>query len=569
MTQGSIILKLLVVVFGLVLWQVISIPGKLWKEEAGMEEVSRRNLNTLYEAQNYFYSKNKAYIPSDSLENLLTFIRTDSSLQEKQKIGELTHILVGNINQILNVPVISAISPLSKSIGEISEDLDFNARYFVNFENLVQQRETLKAGVNKFNGTIEFPNFCEARAYVDSLNFLKESISDYTLQNATLKAQRYIDSLKVYVPQVEVSTVEKYWGEQVAAMNNFIKDIRRTNITSITSVDDRIETFAKVANEGMDALTKVDLSKSNANLDNQKAALDKVHNSFITDNFLLTQRRGILQLSEADSVLVKFDESYFECPDRFDGDQRYLVLYEEGKPSVTIESPNLLDQFNNELLEATNPISNVAIYPYVDQIRASLDSTAKLMDSVKTKYRLSRYSTEMLLNLKEVTAEMQDLSNVRFFRYVSSVKDFVDTVKTEKAFSRLKPMIENVSNQFDTLAARVETGNIRDLEDRLNYFGTKIQNLDSLIANNSRIPARSRNQIQPFYDTYQSIFGVVQEMKGAFDSSDGDKFRQARETIDEKTSVMLNGYEEPVYGVFYKKHKNHGFVQNGQKSWEQ
>lgn len=569
MARGSIIFKILIVVFIAVLWQVIYIPGKIWKEENSLEKIGRQNMNAIYEAQNYYYNKTKKFVPADSLEKLLSFINADSSLQQKRQIGELTHILTDSIDRVLEIPVLSNIVPISESISEMNGDLDFNTRYFEKYPEILNAKNDIKADLRKFDGTIDFPNFCAARTFVDSLKLLKDRINEYSLQNSTLLVQRYIDSLAVYLPKIELAQVQGYWKSTYDKVNQFIKAVNKTDIASVSSVGTRLNKFIDRANTGMAGLQKTDLNANLQMLNRQRQAVAGVHEHFIKDYFLLTQKRGILQLNEVDSVLVKFNESNFYSPDTLDGKSRYLVHYTPGKNNIIVESPNLLNRFQNELKTATAPVQNLGIFPALTRLDTSLSNLGDHLDKVKTDQRLSRYSTELLLNIKEMTAELKDLSSVRFFRYAHGLKTFIDTIETERRFSALKPLIEDIRNPMDTLAVRLENRNIADLEKRMDYFAGKIGKLDSMIANNNKIPANVRRAINFTADFENAKGNILNDLKSAMNPADGEKLRQAGVAIDKSTDVILNGYHEPVYGIFFsKKHKNHGYIENGQKSWE-
>lgn len=569
MARGSIIFKILIVVFIAVLWQVIYIPGKIWKEENSLEKIGRQNMNAIYEAENYYYNKTKKFVPADSLENLLSFINADSSLQQKRQIGELTHILTDSIDRVLEIPVLSSIVPISESISEMNGDLDFNSRYFEKYPEILNAKNDIKADLRKFEGTIDFPNFCAAKTFVDSLKILKDRINEYNLQNSTLLVQRYIDSLAVYLPKVELAQVQTYWKSTYDKINQFIKAVNKTDIASVSSVGTRLNKFIDRANTGMSELQKSDLNANLQMLGRQRQAVAGVHNHFISDYFLLTQKRGILQLNEVDSVLVKFDESNFYSPDTLDGKNRYLIYYTPGKNNIIVESPNLLNRFHDELASATAPVQNLSIFPALTRLDTSLSNLGDHLDKVKTEQRLSRYSTELLLNIKELSAELKDLSSVRFYRYATGLKTFVDTIQTERRFSALKPLIEDIRNPMDTLAVRLENRNIADLEKRMDYFAGKIGVLDSMIANNNKIPANVRRAVNFTADFENAKGNILSDLKSAMNPADGEKLRQAGVAIDKSTDVILNGYHEPVYGIFFsKKHKNHGYIENGQKSWE-
>jgi hypothetical protein len=567
--KGSIVLKIVIVLLVLVLWQVISIPAKIWSEEEMLENTSHNNMVTLYEAQVYRYNQVKSYVPSDSLENLLAFIKADSALNVRQKIGRLTHVLNDSINRILNVPTIKAMIPISRSLREINGDLEFNTRYFLRYDNIMAEKEAIVENMMAINGA-DFPNFSKVRNYIDSLSTLQERINERTLQNAAQSAQLYVDSILTYLPNMELDAVQSYWSGQYDQINNFIKEIKKTDIMKQSSVADRLKKFIDRVNTAMKTLAQINRQNDVTELQKYKSGITNVYNMFLQpENFLVSQNTGMLQLNEIDSLLVKFNEQTFYDPDDFDGVQRYIIAFDSASPSLTVESPNLLDMFQEKLQKVSQPLVQMPFLTYLDQFHTQLDSVNKLMDETKDKYRLARYSTDILLSIKELQAEMKDLNNVKFYRYVKNFKNFTDKVNNEKRLSVMKPLIEDILNPMDTLATRMKNQNINDLMERVNYFNSKLQTIDSLIANNRKIPSRTKRKIPSFAEAFQPVFGTLDQMKNSFNTSDADKMLAASKEIETALLETLNGYKEPVYYVFEKVHKNHGYIQNGQKSWEQ
>jgi hypothetical protein len=58
-------------------------------------------------------------------------------------------------------------------------------------------------------------------------------------------------------------------------------------------------------------------------------------------------------------------------------------------------------------------------------------------------------------------------------------------------------------------------------------------------------------------------------MKGAMTEELAEKIETASDKLENSMLRVLNGYNESVYVIFNKKHINHGYIQNGVKSWEE
>lgn len=567
--KGSIILKLLIVfVFIPMLAAVIFIPDKIWQEEKSIELRSKSNMNAIFEAEKFYFARNQKYVPADSLDKLIQFIQTDSSLASRQAIGKLTNSLNDTIWSVLNTPVLNALTRISKSVDEIYGDLTFNSRYFSKYEEISAEADRIAGELQAFQSSGDFPVFCTVKSYVDSLNGLKEQINDYKLQVASLLARRYADSLAHYLPRAEIPAVESYWNTQYQNISALVKKIKKTDIVQVSSVADRLKKFIDRINTAMKEMKTADLAQNGRVLQKKLSGLDKIHESFISpENFLLSKRNGLLQLSENDSLLIKLRKEDFYDPDLFDGEQTYLIGYQKGKSSLVVESPNLLDDFQKRLIAATQPLENLQLQADLEGVTEALDSTINTMNETKDKYKLSKYSSNFILNLKELIAEMRSLNDVKFYRYCQDLKTLVDTVRTERKISTLKPLIEDNLNAIDTLAARIERKDIHDLTAKMQYFGKKVKALDSLMMS-MNVPRSIKRELQPFTPTFEQVYSRLDGLKANLNAADGQKMRAAVREMESALLEVLNGYSEPVYGVFYKKHVNHGYILDGKKSWE-
>ncbi len=557
--RGSIILEILIVLLSVLLVIVILVPNKIWNEEEKITNQCRYNLNAVYEAEKFYYRSTQAY--TDTLENLVDFIQADSSLQKRRQIVEFTRELFHHLEGILDIPGISHIYTISLAANEIRGDLRTNERYFRKYEDLMNTRLEIEQDFNRFESSFEFPEFAETKKIIDSLAALKNEISDIPLQKSALYTQRYIDSLQSKLPNIEAQEAISFWNEEYAKLLDFIKRINKTDIRTVSSVADRLKKFADRMNTAFQGLQNTDLQQSMSMLDAWKQGFEQTYRKFLDpQNFIITQRYGILSLNETDSILINFDHDNFVCPDNA---QRYLVSFQGA--SITVECPNLLDDFHGRLVDATAGLKDTPLFQDMAALDAILDSTRKVMNNERVYFR--RY-TDILLTAKELMAEMNNLKSVRFYEYTKKLQTFVDTLQTEKRISVLKPMIEDILNPMDTLAVRIETGNIGDLEQKIQYFGEKFKELDSLIAN-TRMPRRVRRKISTYYPIYEGAFEVVKQLKQNLDPNFASELRQSSTGIEQALLQVMEGEKERVNVIFFKKHINHGYIKDGRKSWEE
>ncbi len=572
--KGSIILKIIIVLLLVGLYLVLTIPDGLWKEEDAVREKSKSNMTALYDAQKYYYSKTQSFVPSDSLEKLLTFIANDADLARRREIGALTEDLNNALGGVLDVDVMQSILPMLQGIDEIKGDLTYNNRYLARYDgsgdgpNLMAAKDEIATALESFQEGSTHPNFHTVQTYVDSVNYLRERLNDYPLTEAVTLGQHYVDSLSAYIGDVEVSEVAKEWGSLYDKIAAFVKMIKATDVVSVSNIADRLPKFNDQVRTAVTKLSGVNLSQGASSLAAKSQALAALGEKFGTEAMAdLAKEEGLLQLSEVDSTLLNLSKDNFFDPDTYDGEQRYIMAYRPGNSYLVVESPNLLGQFGDKVRNATKPLVNLSLYDGLNGVYTALDSSKSEMTSVKDRYRLGRYNTDIILTMKEVIAEMDNLGSVKFVRYANDLKEFVDTVQTTSRLSVVKPMVENLVQKADTLASRLESRDVSDLMERLTYFGGKIQKLDSLIQN-SNIPARVRSNIKPFSTQYQDVFGALESLKGSLNPGDAGKIRTAIHEVFQDVEEVLNGYPEKVAVVFEKMHENHGFIENGIKSWE-
>ena len=559
--QGSIILEILIVLLVILLVIVIYIPDKIWEEEEYLTNTCRNNINSIYEAERYYYRHTESY--TDTLSKLITFIQTDSALQTRSRLVNLTRSTLHVLNSLLKVPTLSEVLTVSKSMDQMKSDLRANRRYFKKYENILETSQNLQTEINKINHSATFVNFSIVKMYVDSLDYIREHISDYPLQNAIVYIRSYADTIKNYLPVVEKAPFYEYWTEHKAHMLAFVDTINHTDIKTVSSVGDRLMKFLSRGDKAVEAFMNADLAADARKLDSLMSSVNDLHQRFLsTDLFALTQRYGLQKLNETDSILLSLNEENFTCPD---ANERYLIAFRNA--SITVECPNLLDDFQANLQQHVEPIRNLAVYSGVDSLQAAIDSMHTLLFETRTLYR--RVSTDILLDIKEILNDMENMwDNIPTLSFIKDVQTFVDTVQTEKKISVLKPMIEEVTGSMDTLAVIMEQQNTSDIEEKINDLKEGIRKLDSTIAA-AKLPRKVRKRVVEYSPAFHIVEEAMAQLKNSFDPADGQKLRQASEDVGNDLTRVMNGYRERVHVIFYKKHINHGYIKDRYKSWEE
>ena len=559
MGKGSIILKAVIILLAFLLVVVIAVPEKIWTEEEKITNQSRHNMLDIFEAEQFFHRKTGEYTPK--LDTIVTVIESDTNLQQRKRLVKLTNDIYDVIGKTLDIPTIYSILTISKSVSEVQGDIIGNDRYFEKYEDLNRTKDEISMNLTRFDSSAAFPQFCHAKGFIDSLSDLKDRINEFHLQNAAYLTQNHLDSIKILLPKVETNTVKEFWDNLSNKINNFIKEANKTDIKKVSNIIDRLLRFNDRINSSMQILIKAKTQNDLDELNNLIANMRTVYQSFISsENFQLTQRYGLLELTDVESTLLEFGPENFNGPD---SKKPYIIDINNDR--LTIESPNLLDDFANKNRQIVEPIRNNSLFTYFESIDQVIDSTHKIMTQQVPLIR--RYS-DILLSMKEIMAEMDNLNSVKFYGMVENLKLLVDTVQTEKKISALKPIFEETLNSVDSLAYRIRNKNVKDLQAKLEYFGKKIQAIDSTLSSDA-LPSRIRRQIQPIYPTYEPVFSILNNLKNSLTEDLANKIKTASNKLEQSMLQVLNGYSENVYVIFQKKHINHGYIQNGVKSWEE
>jgi hypothetical protein len=351
------------------------------------------------------------------------------------------------------------------------------------------------------------------------------------------------------------------WTAQYDKINRFISEIRKTDISKVSTVPDRLKKFIDQIKSNVESLKTATTSRDAESLAVEMQSLTELHQKFLSPEFfMLTKSYSLTKLNETDSILINLTQNNFSCPDA-----KTTYLFDTSKSRITIECPHLLDTFQEEFKESVEPIRDLSFYQQVTNISKYIDSTKSILD--ENRKELRRY-TDVLLKIKELQVELDQMDNVFFYRYTKEVTSFLNLVDEENRLSVLKPAIEDVLNPIDTLATRVELNNTADLENRLDYFNQQLAELDSTIQA-TRLPRRIRNKLFSNTEPFQPVFTELSNIKAGFSPQDATALREASNDLEENLLEAIEGEQEQVYIIFSREHKNHGYIASGEKSWEE
>jgi hypothetical protein len=94
-----------------------------------------------------------------------------------------------------------------------------------------------------------------------------------------------------------------------------------------------------------------------------------------------------------------------------------------------------------------------------------------------------------------------------------------------------------------------------------------LKQLDSLIAG-TRLSSRIRNKIQSNAEVFQPAFEILTKVKNNLNPAYATALRDASKSLEKNLLNALEGETESVYVIFRKRHINHGYIFDGEKSWE-
>ena len=173
--QGSIILKILIIIAAIILIAVILVPGQIWENEEKIKDITLTDIESLYEAQRYYYNLNQEYTSDMNL--LLTTIHNDSTLKVKKQVVDYTIKLRKAIDNFFEQPIINSLIKITQNINNIETDFESNNIYFSKFPEIKTQADDLKFKVIVMKDGVDQVNYAMVAKSLDSLLNLRRDLS--------------------------------------------------------------------------------------------------------------------------------------------------------------------------------------------------------------------------------------------------------------------------------------------------------------------------------------------------------------------------------------------------------
>jgi len=553
---GSILLKLVVVIFVVALIVVITIPGEIWTSEEQATKICRENMVSLYEAHIYYYKLKESYAPD--MENLILTIQNDSSLLKRELVVSHTVRLRDAMESFLNSNLIDGLHTIASNLKNIGDDFVANARYFksqdeeVLSKNIFTRSEELKMRISNFRSGVEFENYRIVIQELDSLWQVRRDLSDYSLQTAARWASHLSESIVLGLPNIDYASLKQTWEPLSDDITDFLNTVNSIGkLKSATTVADRVADFQGKIETGFSNATSSGVSDAQV----KSQDLVAVYQEFLND-FIITQFYAQYRLSDTDSFLLALNEDNFVTPD----DRIPYIVSLGDSLDIRVEDPTLLEELKNR----STPLSEIAgQLPFMTGFK----EYSRTLDSLQTFYlevkRTYRRNLDVTIKTKELDDLIPRIKDVGAFTAYNSLSAFAEIVPESDSYSEIQELIGEgliSSGSFiqiykDNFFGRLDTLHL-ELLGHLNEFESIVSEV-----------RRNRFSFTWAVDQSNLNLNLIKSPTSAEVTPDLTKIKSGLEKLFIYAS---EGDKRTVYGIFNTQIVNHGkvFGKSAHKSWE-
>jgi len=553
---GSILLKLVVVIFVVALIVVITIPGEIWTSEEQATKICRENMVSLYEAHIYYYKLKESY--ASDMENLILTIQNDSSLLKRELVVSHTVRLRDAMESFLNSNLIDGLHTIASNLKNIGDDFVANARYFksqdeeVLSKNIFTRSEELKMRISNFRSGVEFENYRIVIQELDSLWQVRRDLSDYSLQTAARWASHLSESIVLGLPNIDYASLKQTWEPLSDDITDFLNTVNSIGkLKSATTVADRVADFQGKIETGFSNATSSGVSDAQV----KSQDLVAVYQEFLND-FIITQFYAQYRLSDTDSFLLALNEDNFVTPD----DRIPYIVSLGDSLDIRVEDPTLLEELKNR----STPLSEIAgQLPFMTGFK----EYSRTLDSLQTFYlevkRTYRRNLDVTIKTKELDDLIPRIKDVGAFTAYNSLSAFAEIVPESDSYSEIQELIGEgliSSGSFiqiykDNFFGRLDTLHL-ELLGHLNEFESIVSEV-----------RRNRFSFTWAVDQSNLNLNLIKSPTSAEVTPDLTKIKSGLEKLFIYAS---EGDKRTVYGIFNTQIVNHGkvFGKSAHKSWE-
>lgn len=555
-SQGSIILKILVGITTIILIAVILIPGQIWENEEKVKSETLYDIESLYEAQRYYYNLNQDY--TNDMNELLTTIHNDSSLKVKKQIVDYTVKLKTSIDEFLNQPIMNSLIKITTNIDNIVTDFENNAIYFAKYENIEAKAQEIDFKVKVMKDGADQVSYAVMAKSLDSLLNLRRDLTDYQLQVAARHSHSLTSSIVNKLPDIDFSALYNYWEP----LNKEITDLMYTvnSIDSLkkrTAVADRVADFQESITSGFRNLNQSNITQEISNTQVSSIKVDSVYKYFLSD-YLTTEKYIQYNLTKVDSMLLNLNEQNFVTPIN-SLPYSYQFMDTLG---LVVEDPTLLNETREKSLVSVEEVKSLPFFETYKSYLNVLDSLNAFALEVKTKYRRN---AEVHFKTKDVQSVIDELKATSALASFESLNKFAAEVPSSNSFSNIKEMTESTLLGVGLFKQIAETQIYGKLDTAHLELLTELDNFNELVA------GIRRNTFS--FDKYKSQ--LDESLAGIKANSSGSelvaKLAKIEQDLQDLFLFTTEGKDERVYGIFTTNIVNQGKIygRTGEKSWEE
>ena len=432
--QGSLVLKILIVLAGLMLIAVILIPGQIWENEEKIKSETLSDIESLYEAHRYYYNLNQTY--TSDMNVLLTAVHNDSSLEGKKQIVDYTVKLKTAIDDFLELPIIESLVKITNNVNNIISDIENNKVWFALYTNIDSRADELNFKVMVLKDGVDQSSYATMAKSLDSLLNLRRDLTDYQLQVAARRSHSLTNTIANKLQEINFASISDYWTPLNAELTELMYEVNsKDSLKQRTAVADRVADFQQNITSGFRSLNQSNLSSEISDAQNASVQVDSVYKYFLKD-YLTTEKYVQYRLTDADSMLLNLSEQNFYTPLE---NKPYSFQFMDTL-GLIVEDPTLLDEVREVALTSIEEIKALPFFETYKNYSNVLDSLNTFTLEVKTKYRRN---AEVHFKTKDVEALLNDLKATNTMSSYESLYKFTTETPSSNSFSNVKDMMEN------------------------------------------------------------------------------------------------------------------------------
>ncbi|MCB0278293.1 MAG: hypothetical protein KDD94_02235 [Calditrichaeota bacterium] len=371
----SMLLKIPMVIFAVLLYFVIYIPAEIRLEEQAAKDLSRMRMEILSEAEKVYFDKNGKF--TDNFNELLQTVSNDTTLSNKHLRVLLTQALDRKIEKFTlnaeeiktlevrnkakrsndvtyveyekrfdkettdelkaNIIVSDNIQNISKAATDIITVMEEVNDEYQSYDQILEKAKTVTDKVNEFSFGDSYKTFQIVAASYDSLALLRVNIEQYTLQAASSRSILLVNRIIEYVGEIEISAIESIWsdiGRDLKALELMLTDPSMKPQVKTNRYLRQLE----ITQKSIAVLKQLNLADQINELNKIKSQFEQLNSDFTSDYFIVTAENAVKGLEENEMLLVLMDQNTIKAPPV--DDREFKMTVADRGYTYTIACPN-------------------------------------------------------------------------------------------------------------------------------------------------------------------------------------------------------------------------------------